>query len=283
VQNRIPPLQECHVRHWLREVYPSQFNPAIDQNAEQDASLELEEIRAVFRMILNDQLQQDWFETTMFSPSVNEALGLLLRNQVERFTEAYYQQAGLALPEDPTVISFIWRYAMDHIAYDNQLTHCDMWRSDFHARLASEHRRVSRPGVTQRQLNIGRLDHLIQGLLNNLPEDLPAPNTSVFDTSNPATYDTLLPTYNNRYYPMVPPTRHQPYETLQQRYARMNLLQQPLFITDARNTQFRLVDTENEDDTAFYMRPVGPLYNISSLYLHHRGQRPPMQDNAQVR
>ena len=46
VHNRIPPLQECHVRHWLREVYPSQFNPARDQSVEQDASLELEEIRA---------------------------------------------------------------------------------------------------------------------------------------------------------------------------------------------------------------------------------------------
>ena len=63
VQNRIPPLQECHIRHWLREVYPSQFSPAFDQNAEQDASLELEEVRGVFRMMLNNQIQQDWFET----------------------------------------------------------------------------------------------------------------------------------------------------------------------------------------------------------------------------
>ena len=234
-------------------------------------------------MILGGHIQQDWFESTMFSPSVTEALGLLLRNQVERLTIAYYQQAALPLPDDPTVISFIWRYVMDNIAYDNQLVYCDMWRSNFHMRLENDQRRVSRPGVTQRQLSIGRLDRLIQSLLNNLPENLPEPNTAVFDTSNPATYETLLPTYHNRYYPMVPPTRHQPYETLQQRYARMTLLQQPLFITDARNTQFRLVDTENEDDTAFYMRPVGPLYNISSLYLTHQGRLPPMDSNAQVR
>ena len=99
VHNRILPLQECHVRHWLREVYPSQFNPALDQNAEQDASLELEEVRALFRMVINDHIQQDWFETSMFSPSLAEALGLLLRNQVDRFTKTYYQQASLPFPD----------------------------------------------------------------------------------------------------------------------------------------------------------------------------------------
>jgi hypothetical protein len=68
-----------------------------------------------------------------------------------------------------------------------------------------------------------------------------------------------------------------------QRYASMYSLQQPLFIQDVRNTEFRLIANGNEDDAAFYMRALGPLYSVSSLYLHHRGQIQPMQNNAQVR
>ena len=52
VYNTLIPLDEGHVRMWLREIYPSQFSPAADLNADDNASLELEEIRSVFRALL---------------------------------------------------------------------------------------------------------------------------------------------------------------------------------------------------------------------------------------
>lgn len=119
---------------WLKEIYTSQFNPAMDRNAKPRC---LEEVRAVFRLILNKTIVVEWFESHMFSAPVTEALGLLLRNQLDRFVKAYYGDIFIQYPHEQATTSFIWRYVLDHVAYDNQQTYCELWRSDFNSRLGT--------------------------------------------------------------------------------------------------------------------------------------------------
>ena len=107
----LPPLHESHVRQWLRELYPSQFNPTMDLNTNEDASLELEEIRALFRAILSGHISRQWFHNTAqkFTPPVMKSLGLLLRNQRDRFIMSYYGDVFLDYPQDEPTNRFIWR------------------------------------------------------------------------------------------------------------------------------------------------------------------------------
>ena len=79
VHNVLIPLDEGHLRMWLRELYPSQFSPATDLNAFDNASLELEEIRAVFRALQARLIKPVWVHSTIFNASVRESLGLVPR------------------------------------------------------------------------------------------------------------------------------------------------------------------------------------------------------------
>lgn len=97
-----------------------------------------------------------------------------------------------------------------------------------------------------------------------------------------STYETILPSYEHRIYPIVPATRQFPYMTLAQRYATMYALQKPSFLQDTRNVEFCIIANEEQDNAAVYMRTLGPLYNVPSLYLQHRGREQPLTDNAQV-
>lgn len=63
VHNYLIPLDEGHVRMWLREIYPSQFNPAADLNTDDNALLELEEIRSTFRALLSGNIKPAWSST----------------------------------------------------------------------------------------------------------------------------------------------------------------------------------------------------------------------------
>ena len=67
VHNVLIPLDERHLRMWLRELYPSQFSPEADLNAFDNASLELEEIRAVFRALQARLIKPVWFHSTIFN------------------------------------------------------------------------------------------------------------------------------------------------------------------------------------------------------------------------
>jgi hypothetical protein len=85
VNNTLIPLDESHVRMWLRELYPGHFCPALNLNADDYESLQLQEIRAVFRTILSGNIKHSWFKTAMFNSSVSESLRLVLVNQRDRF------------------------------------------------------------------------------------------------------------------------------------------------------------------------------------------------------
>ena len=93
----------------LREIYPSQFSPAADLNADDNASLELEEIRSVFRALLSKSIKPAWFRDRIFNASVRESLGLVLRNQRDRFLLSYYQGIFIDYPQDEETNRFIWR------------------------------------------------------------------------------------------------------------------------------------------------------------------------------
>ena len=66
VHNVLIPLDEGHLRMWLRELYPSQFSLATDLNAF-DNALQARLIKPV------------WFHSTIFNASVRESLGLVPR------------------------------------------------------------------------------------------------------------------------------------------------------------------------------------------------------------
>jgi len=125
VHNALIPLDEGHVRMWLRELYSSQFSPVADLNADDNASLELEEIRAVFRARL---IKPVWFHTAIFNASVRESLGLVLRNQRDRFLLPYYKHISMDCPEDAGTKAFIWRYVLSSIARDDQNRHLPQCR-----------------------------------------------------------------------------------------------------------------------------------------------------------
>lgn len=119
------------------------------------------------------------------------------------------------------------------------------------------------------------LDHVINSLIGSLSATEQPPLTTIYNTADPATYDTLLPTYGPRHYPVVLPTNHEPYPTMAQRYATMNVLQQPDYSLAATvDTEFRLHNHIHPDEYASAMRYNGSVYPIPSLYNMHQGTQP---------
>ena len=148
------------------------------------ASLELEEIRSVFRAILARHIEPSWFESTMFAPDVTEALGLVLRNQRDRFMTDYYDTMSLQYPEEASAVSFTWRYVLDHIAYDNQ-EHNQLWRVQYNdSSMRAEPASIA-------------FNQVLEQLITNLP---PAsiPSSNEYRTYDANTYDTLRQEYSSR-------------------------------------------------------------------------------------
>jgi hypothetical protein len=123
VHNVLIPLDEVHVRMWMRELYPSQFSPAVDLNADDNASLELEEIRSVFRALLSKNIKPVWFKDRISNASVRESRGLVFRNQRDKFLLSYYQGIFIDYPQDEETNRFIWRYVFGLVAHHSQLMH----------------------------------------------------------------------------------------------------------------------------------------------------------------
>ena len=200
VHNRIPPLTANHVRRWLQEIYPSQFGPAVSMNELPAASLELEEVRSVFRAILARHIVPGWFESMMFAPDVTEALGLMLRNQRDRFMSDYYETLSLQYPEEESAVSFTWRYVFDHIAYDNQ-----------------EHSQLGRVQYKDSYMRVepasGEFNQVLAQLITNLPP-ASVPSSNEYRSYDASAYDTLRQGYLPRMHAMIPVTRHKPYMTV---------------------------------------------------------------------
>lgn len=76
---------------WLRELYPYEFRALYTLQIDQDSTLELEEIRAVFQALLNNGINITWFRNQVFTPHIAESLALVLRNQRDRLLLDYYK------------------------------------------------------------------------------------------------------------------------------------------------------------------------------------------------
>jgi hypothetical protein len=181
----------------------------VDLNADDNASLELEEIRSVFRALLAKHIEPLWFTGRIFNASVHESFGLVLRNQRDRFLLSYYEHISVDCPQDEETNRFIWRYAFGLVAHDNQLMHSELWRADFYSQLCAARSTLG---------EWGNVDRVIMELVGDLPTSTP-PATPVFNTSDPTTFDTLLLNYAPRKHRMVLATRHHPLATTTCGYA----------------------------------------------------------------
>ena len=162
-----------------------------------------------------------------------------------------------------------------HVAHNNLDTRSELWRVDFNAELF-----VIQPMLGQ----VIELDHVINSLIGSLSATEQPPLTTIYNTADPATYDTLLPTYGPRRHPVVLPTNHEPYPTLAQRYATMHVLQQPDYSLVATfDTEFRLHNHIHPDEYAPALRYNGNVYPIPSLYNMHQGTQPALRTFSNVR
>ena len=144
----------------------------------------------------------------MFAPDVTESLGLVLRNQRDRFISDYYDTLAIQYPYGEAAISFTWRYVLEHVAYDRQEQH-QLWRVQYNDRLIYA-------TTTSNEFNA-----ILDQLIASLPS-ASAPSSNEYRTYDAGTYDTLRHDYEPRMHSMVPVTRHRPYETMSQRYATMD-------------------------------------------------------------
>lgn len=98
-EEKLEPLNELRIRIWLRELYPQIFNQQEMFNEDHEIdSLQLEEIRAVFRALIEKHIKEEWFFDKMFTPELGESFALLLRNQRDRLLLDYFQRLNLDYP-----------------------------------------------------------------------------------------------------------------------------------------------------------------------------------------
>ena len=107
-----PPIQPISPPYWstvqvdLNQT-PVRYTPiSFGRIVDQDSSLELEEIRALFLAMLDGCIRVEWFKGQLFTPALGEALALLLHNQRDRFMLGIY---GSYDHNHPTVIQHISR------------------------------------------------------------------------------------------------------------------------------------------------------------------------------
>jgi hypothetical protein len=164
---------------------------------------------------------------------------------------SYYGNVFLDYPQDEPTNRFIWRQVFQHVARDNLVVRSELWRVDFNAKLF----------VNQTLLDqVTDLDHIITSLIADLPATEHPPLTTTYNTADPTTYETLFPTYGPRNYPAIIATNHGPYPTMGQRYATMNMLQQPDPAQITRqDAEFRLHNHIHPDEYAEAMRYHGSI------------------------
>ena len=90
-------------------------------------SLQIEEIRAVFRALIEEHIKEEWFLDTMFDPELGESLALLLRNQRDRMLLDYHKRLNIDYPYGSIENKSIWRQVFHHIAFDDQIIDSGLW------------------------------------------------------------------------------------------------------------------------------------------------------------
>ena len=276
-ETKLNPLDEQRVRVWLRELYPHFFNhqDLFDKYHEKD-SLQLEEIRAVFRALIEEHIKQEWFSQDMFTPELGESLALLLRNQRDRMLLDYYQRYIIDYPFGMNANMSIWRQVFHHIAYDNQIIEADLWMLTVSEQLEESSSDIFEPTV---------VDLVIFHILNYFDDEplMPVPCSTIYNTRDPSTYDTLRFDYEQRKYPMSTylrnrhlPTRH---ILLSQSLSKQQCRSLPVL----KENVYCFNSTLNPDKLAEQQRWIGPIFSISALYNTHGGTLKPFVSRYEVR
>ena len=128
---QFPPMNEERVRQWLQELYPYEFSAIRYLGMDTTDSLNLSEISALFRALLQNHIRDDWFRTSMFTPPVAESLALVLRNKRDRFMLDYYDGYNLENPHLQSTHHLTWRNVITLIAYQNQRYNNCQWQKLF--------------------------------------------------------------------------------------------------------------------------------------------------------
>lgn len=80
----------------------------MDLKNQEDASLELEEVRAVFRALHSGPIRPVWLNERIFTDRVREHLGLVLRQQRGRFLQTTIRVHLLTIPQTkPLIVSSV--------------------------------------------------------------------------------------------------------------------------------------------------------------------------------
>ena len=281
----LPPMDEVRVRQWLRELYPYEFRAYHTYAVDQDSSLELAEIRCLFQALLNESISLNWFNGPFFTPPLAESLALLLRNQIDRFLLDFYNNQDLTHPRSQATHRLIARTVIQHIAFSNQRTDWESWRTVFY-----EEDRIQATSATQPNLVDTVVLRLLQGY-HNRPFH-PVPDfPPIYDTHDLALYDTLKPSYRPRQHLIRPSATHVPNATNAENPANMLVMQerieQPPFqsvsAVDVSYLQFRLCHHMTAEAIAELPRDVGPIYNLLTLYTGHNGPLRRLTSNLHVR
>ena len=120
------------VRQWLREIYPYEFRAYYFWEVDQDSSLELEVVRALFLALIDGHIRVEWFSGLLFTPALGESLALLLRNQRDRFMLDMYDSLRHDHPTSQATHRLIWRTVIQRIARNNQRQDYNAWRLAFY-------------------------------------------------------------------------------------------------------------------------------------------------------
>ena len=275
---KLNPLNEQRIRIWLRELYPQIFNHQQYFHPDhQHDSLQLEEIRAIFRAVIDKHIKQEWFIDNMFTEELGESLALLLRNQRDRILLDYFQRLNIDYPFGQNANMSIWRQVMNNIAYDNQKLDYDMWIFEVFEQLERDSSLTDEPSY---------IDVLIYHILKYFDDEplMSFPSSTIYNTQDPLTYDTLCFDYEPRKYSMTGYLRTKKFPT------RLCLLSQSM--SQQLNNGIPLPNNNNSlnfnllltiEDAVERQRIIGPILNINALYNKHGGFLEPFLSRSKVR
>ena len=279
----LPPFDECRVRRWLRQLYPYEFRAFLAVQITPEVSLELAEVRALFRALILRNINIKWFRDNLFTPPLLEHLAILLRNQHDRFLLDFYHQGNIDIPRTQNTNLHVWRTVLCHVAFSDQ-RHDDMWRVDFHEGTLHD---------GQHTEDNEHLDDIVSKLLEGYDGSpfVPVPSTPVYRTLDPTTYDTLYASFTARRHGLVESQPHSRFPSFLERHVAMLALQEPQLPPpvqapndlEQQHLAFYLSTTMTNMEHVALQRSFGPVYNLIQLAHMQRGQLSPLPDNRSVR
>jgi len=275
---KLDPLNEQRVRIWIREIYPQYFNKQdlFHENHECD-SLQLEEIRAVFRALIEEHIKEEWFLDTMFTPELGESLALLLRNQRDRMLLNYHQNLNIDHPYGSIENKSIWRQVFHHIAFDDQNIDSGLWILKVTEQIQEDNLSLMDIPTVVDKVIVHILDYYEDEAL------MPVPASIIYNTRDPTTYETLRFDYEQRKYPMTLNLRNRPLPSRHLLLAESMSRQQCLSLPFKNNNSFSINISLNPTKAAELQRCIGPVFNISALYNCYNGFLKPFTSRSEVR